>query len=175
MKPGEKKGILILLVVAIVVTGIVYFATRGNAGGQQVGNGGGTGTQTPTQQGTTSQTQSGTTTTSKTEFAETKSDGTTVNTSSKLNENKEMDGFSITNVNFTEKGGSSEMVAFVTNKTGSDQSGFLVDVVLLARDGSEIGRIPASILPTKAGETIQIRAKITENYVNAYDFKLEKK
>ena len=66
------------------------------------------------------------------------------------------------------------MVAFVTNNTGSDKDGFLVDVVLLAKDGSEIGRIPASITPTKAGETIQIRAKITENYINAYDFKLVK-
>ena len=109
------------------------------------------------------------------ELTKKEDDGTIVNVSQKLNENKEIDGFIITNINFTEKDGNSEMLACITNKTGYAQEGFLVDVVLYSQQGNEIGRIPASVLPTEANETIQIRAKITENYINAYDFKLEKK
>ena len=105
-----------------------------------------------------------------------KSDGTTVNISEKIKENKEIKGFKISNGEIKEKNGQTELVALVTNETGLDQSGFLVNVVLYDKEEKELGKIPASIIATKAGETIRIRAGITiKNYVEAYDFKLEER
>lgn len=163
MKPQEKKGILVLICIVIIVLLVVFFVTRNK--NEEPNNGGETSVGKETNSKVISQT----------EFTQTQEDGTTVNISSKLKEEREVDGFLITNISFSEKKGDSELVAYVTNNTGSDQKGFLVDIVLLNRDNSEIGRIPASIVETKAEETIQLRAKITENYVDAYDFKLEKK
>ena len=102
-------------------------------------------------------------------------DGSTINISKKLNENKEINGFIISNINFTEKNGDSELLAIVKNETGKTQNGFLIDIVLYDKTEKEIGRIPGTITKTEPGEEIQIRAKITENYINAYDLKIEKK
>jgi len=102
-------------------------------------------------------------------------DGTIVNTSKKLKESKEIKGFKIINISFKESNGQSELIADIVNETGSNQPGFLIDVVLYDKAGNEVGRIPASIIETKAGETIRLQAGITEHYVEAYDFKLVEK
>lgn len=103
------------------------------------------------------------------------SDGTVVNTSKKLRETKEFDGFSISNIEFKEKDGMTELIADVTNKTEKAQKAFLADIVLYDNSENEVARIPASVVDTQPGETIVIHAKITESYTNAYDFKLDKK
>ena len=156
MKSREKKGLLILILVALVIIGIIWFATRPKENGQA-------------QNGKTTQGES------VGEFTVKQSDGTIVNTSEKLKQNKEIQGFKISNIQFKEQGGESELVADVTNTTTEAKPGFLVDIVLYDKNGAEIGRIPANIIETEAGETIQIHAGITESYTNAYDFKMEEK
>ena len=59
--------------------------------------------------------------------------------------------------------------------TGSSQSAFMADIVLLDKEGKEQGRIPVAIPDTQIGETIGVQAGINDQYANAYNFKLEKK
>ena len=156
MKKQEKKMLLILVIVAVLIIAIIWFATRNKANN----NAEGTGT-------TTENAEQG-------EFTKVEEDGTIVNTSEKLKQTKENEGFSITNISFMKKGNETILTARVTNNTGEAQEGFLGQIVLLDKNENEIGRIPAMITETESGEAIDIETTITESYANAYDFRLEK-
>lgn len=157
MKSSEKRGLLVLIGVVIIVIGIIWLITNNKK----------------TKNNEVETPKNGEV--SVGEFTETENDGTVVNTSEKLKENKEIEGFKITSIRFEEKDGQSTLIANVTNTSGEAKEGFLVDIVLYDKAGNEIGRIPGNIIETIAGETIEMRAGITESYVNAYNFKLEKK
>lgn len=160
MKSSEKKGILILILVSVLIIVAIWMVTRPKNGGTN-NNGGSTQiSQVDASQG---------------EFTKVEQDGTVVNTSEKLKENKVESGFEISNISYSEKNGQSALVADVTNMTGKDQAGFMADIVLLDKEGKELGKIPVSITATKSGETIGIKAAITEKYANAYDFKIVKR
>jgi len=155
MKKKEKQGLLILVGVAILIITVIWFATRP----AKEDNGQTTGTQSSAAQG---------------EFTKVEADGSIVNTSEKLNADKKESGFDITNISFGEKNGKTILKARVTNKTGKPQGEFLAKIVLLNKQGKEIGRIPVRLPDMKVGEAIDVQATITESYANAYDFRLEK-
>ena len=160
MRNSEKKGLLLLILVAALIIVAMIIFTK------------------PTQkeeQNTNSTTQPSQTEIRQGEYTKVEQDGTVVNTSEKLKEDKMEAGFEISNISYSEKNGHTVLVADVTNMTGKDQAGFMADIVLLDKEGKEQGRIPVSITETKSGETIGIQAGITARYANAYDFKLEKK
>ena len=161
MEMDDRKKKIILLGTAVLIAFIIFVGVRGKEDSKE----------TVAQQTEQEVVQTATTDS----ITKKESDGTVVNTSQKLNENKEIDGFAITNIKFTKKNGETQLVADVTNKTQIAQKGFLADVVLYDASGKEMSRIPASITPTQVGETIEIIASITEDYIGAYDFKLEKK
>ena len=106
-------------------------------------------------------------------IVEIKEDGTVQNKSNKVKEDREIKGFKVTNIDLIkDTNGNTILTADITNATGSKQKGFLVEIVLLDKEGKELGRIPGSIIETDAGETIEMRSEITEDYINAYDIKL---
>lgn len=157
MKKKEKRALLILIIVAVLIIGAIWFLTRGNNKEQTAGAGANKGEQ---------------------QYVQVQQDGTKVNTSNKINENKEIEGFTIENVRFIERDGVTELRADVTNRTNEAKEGFLMDIVLYDKSGNEMGRIPGNVIETQAGETIEICAGITgivENYISAYDFKMVKK
>ena len=151
MKKKEKKMILILVLISIVIIAIVFGVTRGK------------GSKDTTVQNA-----------DQGELTKVEADGTIVNTSEKLKEEKDQSGFTITNINFVKKGDETTLSARITNNTGADQGSFFGKIILLDKNGNELGRIPVMVSETKAGEAIDIEASITESYANAYDFKLEK-
>ena len=151
MKKKEKRMILILILVSILIVGIVWLVTRPK-------------TNKTNASGSVAQG----------EFTKVDNEGTIVNTSEKINEDREELGFSITNVKLEEKNGETIISARITNKTESNQESFFGNIVLFNKQGNEIGRIPTMVSETQKGESIDIEASITESYVNAYDFKLEK-
>ena len=157
MKSSEKKGILILILVSIVIIAVIYGFTRGS------------------KDNNTNTNSSQSSNTEQSEFTKTESDGTVVNTSDKFKENKVESGFEISNINFSEKDGHTSLEADVTNMTGSAQGNFMADIVLLDKEGKEQGRIPVAIPETQIGETVGIQAGINDQYANAYNFTLEKK
>lgn len=152
MKKKEKQMILILILVAIVVIAIIYTVTKSNdKENKEIEN------------------------TVKEEFVQKQEDGTKVNVSDKLKEEKEIDGLKIGNIQLTEKNGQSVLLAKVTNSTTKDTQAFLVDIILYDKEGNEIAKIPGVVSGAKAGQTVELRVGITEDYANAYDFKIVKK
>ena len=166
MKSNEKRGILILILVAIIIIGIMFAVTRGSKNNSKDTN------QNINNEENIELSQVDP---SRGEFTKTESDGTVVNTSDKLKEDKVESGFEISNINYTEKDSHTVLEADVTNMTGSSQSAFMAEIVLLDKEGKEQGRIPVAIPDTQTGETICVQAGINDQYANAYNFKLEKK
>lgn len=164
MKSSEKKGILILILVSIVIIAVIYGVTHGSKNKN-----------TNTANQTISDTNQSQVDASRGEFTKTESDGTVVNTSDKLKEDKVESGFEISNINFSEKDGHTSLEADVTNMTGTAQGNFMAEIVLLDKEGKEQGRIPVAIPETQIGETVGIQAGINDQYANAYNFRLEKK
>ena len=154
MKKKEKKMILILIIVLILIIGVIWFLTRPKD-------------ETNSNKETNNSAAQG-------EYTKVEEDGTIVNTSEKLKENKEMQGFELTNIEFKEKNGETILSARVTNKTGETQQTFMGNIILLDKKNNEIGRIPVRISTMEAGEVRDIEATITESYANAFNFKLEK-
>lgn len=153
MKKSEKKMILILIIVSIFIIGAIWFATK------------------PKDESNNEETNNSA---AQGEYTKVEEDGTIVNISEKLKENKEMQGFELTNIQFKERNGETILSARVTNKTGETQKTFIGNIILLDKNSKEIGRIPVRISTIEAGESRDIEATITESYANAYDFKLEK-
>ncbi|MBO5478416.1 MAG: hypothetical protein J6A04_01670 [Clostridia bacterium] len=111
----------------------------------------------------------------KEEFVKVEQDGTKVNISNKLKEKKEFDGLKVENVQLTEKDGQSILLANVTNTTTQDLDSFFVDIILYDKQRNEIGTILGFISPVKSGQTVELKAGITEDYANVYDIKIVNK
>lgn len=102
-------------------------------------------------------------------------DGTKLNNSSKITENKKLQGLEITNTQITYNDGVTNLLANVKNTTKSDIDIQEVKIILLDENGKELYQMPGIIEAVKAGETIQFNSSITADFANAYDFKIMKK
>ena len=172
MKKNEKKMLLILILVAALIIGVIYFATRPK---DEVKATGGKTTASSAAQGEFTKVEEGTIVNTSEKLKEDKKmKGKIEKKRKKLKEKKEEEGFALTNIKLEEKNGETVLSARVTNKTGAAQETFIGNVVLLDKSGNEVGRIPVRISDTQDGESIDIEASITESYANAYNFKLEK-
>jgi len=153
MKKKEVQMIGILILVAVIIIAIIFFATRGK---KQESNTDGQTTQN----------------TEREEFIQVMEDGTKLNTSSKLNEEKEFKGLKIGNIQLTNKGDKTQLIADVTNPTQNDMQAMLIKIILLDKSGNEIARIGGRISPIKAGQTMQLSTSAMIDYTGAYDFKI---
>ena len=111
----------------------------------------------------------------KEEFVQVLEDGTKLNISNKLKEEKTIKGLKIGNIQLTEQNGQSVLLAEVRNEGTQDVQMFLINIILIDKEGKEIATIPGIVSPVKAGTTVQLNAGITEDYANAYDFKVEQR
>ena len=99
-------------------------------------------------------------------------DGISINKSTKLNEAKLVNGLLISNIQLTEKDGMTTLLADVTNKTDQNTELKKLKIVLLDESGNEIATMMAFVNAINAGETAQLNASTTSNYIRAYDFKV---
>ena len=151
MKKNEKRIILILLAILLIV--IVIFAVTKNKKGNNNDN-------TEVENKPVE------------EFVQVLEDGTKLNTSTKLNESRDVNGFKFENIQFTEQNGQSVLLADVTNNTGKATDYTLVDVILLDKTGKEIVKLGGIISPLQPGEKTQFNMSTTLDYANSYDFKI---
>ena len=164
MKKNEKKAILILVVVAVLIIGIIWLCIPKN-NGETTNNGG---------QATAQKANGSSASASQGEYTKVESNGTIENTSETLKKERTESGFKLSNVTLKEEGGETKFGALVTNMTEEAQPSFYGKVELLDKAGNVIGEIPVMISETQKGEVIEIEATITESYANAYDYKLVK-
>ncbi len=148
----KKEAIFILILIAIVVAIIVMGAVRKNKAKGNNANG---------NQGE-----------NKVNY-EVLEDGTKLNNSSKVNEDKAYNGLKFSNIQLTENGDLTSLVADVTNTTSTATSDFtMVDLTFYDEDGNSLGSTIGLIKPLAAGETTQLNASLTLDYANAYDLKI---
>lgn len=97
-------------------------------------------------------------------------DGVKINKSTKLNEAKDVNGLRITNIQLTSESGMTNLLADVTNNTGTKTEVKTVEITLLDEEGKELTTVTGILDELEAGETTQLNIAMTSNYINAYDF-----
>ena len=152
MKKKEKRGLLILILVAIAI--ITTLAIITNRKEKEVNS-------DSTEENKVVE-----------EFVQVLEDGTKLNTSTKLSETKTVDGLKIGNIQLTMQNGQSVLLADAENDTGKDIDIMLLDIILLDKNGNELTTIAGIIGDLKAGEKQQLNSSVTSDYANAYDFKV---
>ena len=157
MKKKEKRMILILLVVLVIA--IVAFIISKNA------NKGNKGTENNTTEENTA----------VEEFVQVLEDGTKLNTSEQLSKTKQVGAYKFENMQLTEQGSQTVLLADVTNTSSSATDLQLVDVTLLDQEGKEIITVGGIISPLQPGAKTQFNTSMTLDYANTYDFKIELK
>ena len=157
MKKQEKRMILILL--AVLVIAIVAFIISKNA------NKGNKGTENNTTEENTA----------VEEFVQVLEDGTKLNTSEQLSKTKQVGAYKFENMQLTEQGSQTVLLADVTNTSSSATDLQLVDVTLLDKEGKEIITVGGIISPLQPGAKTQFNTSMTLDYANTYDFKIELK
>lgn len=154
MKKNEKIIISILLVVLVIA--IIIFAVNKNKKEEDNNEN----INTETENNVTE------------EFVQVLEDGTKLNTSTKLNETKQVGIYKFENIQLTEKDGQSLILADVTNTSKNETDAKIVDIKLLDKDGKEIVTIGGIISPLKSGETKQFNSSMSLDYANIYDFEI---
>lgn len=102
-------------------------------------------------------------------------DGTQVNTSTKILEDKNVGTLVISNVQITRKNDITTIIADVKNTGTKNDGKFSVNVTFLEKDGDKITSIIGYIQEVKPGETLELVISGSYNFVDAYDFIIEKR
>ena len=152
MKKKEKRMILFLIVVGVIVVSVIFFATRPKE------------ENVPSEQASENKVVE--------EFVQVLEDGSKLNTSTKLNETKNVNGLEIGNIQLSMVGGETTLFANVKNNTGADIGVTEIDITLYDKNGGEIVTIGGVIGDVKAGESVKLEASTTLDFANAYDFKV---
>lgn len=102
-------------------------------------------------------------------------DGTKVNISKKIKEQKKIDNLVVSDMEITEVDNVCTIIANVTNNTKQEQGDYAVEIRLLNSKGDEIGTVPGYIGIIKPGESMALTASVTADYANAYNCEIVKK
>ena len=153
MKKKEKRMILILLAVLAIV--IIALVINKNAKKENKENKAETANNTVAE-----------------EFVQVLEDGTKLNTSEQLNKTKQVGAYKFENMQLTEQGSQTVLLADVTNTSSSATNMQLLDVTLLDKHGKEIVTIGGIISPLQPGAKTQFNTSMTLDYANTYDFKI---
>ena len=102
-------------------------------------------------------------------------DGTKLNDSEKLKEDKKMNEIKLTDTQLTYKNGITTLLCNVTNNSDKEFKMQDVEIILRDENGNEIYRITGVIENLQPGETKQFSTHITADFANAYDFTMVKK
>ena len=154
MKKSEKRMIGILVLITVIVIIIYVVTSRGkeeNIGVAEEGN------------------------QVVEEFVEVLEDGTRLNTSSKLQETKTIDGMEVTNLQLTESGDISLLLGTVRNVSSEAKGGYPVEIRVVDKEENEIVTVGGYIPELAPGAETQLNSSATFDYANAYDFTITKK
>ena len=163
----KHEGILLAIVIAVFAVIIIILLSGGNK------------EQAPAQAGqaqTTSSSSSAKVDTNKIpdnlENAKLVNDYQKLNTSTKMQETKTINGLEINNVQLTSKDNVTTMLATVTNKTSQTAGDFAVKLTMLDKDGKTITEAHGYISKVEPGKSVQLNISKTYDFANAYDYKI---
>lgn len=108
------------------------------------------------------------------EYVEVLEDGTKVNTSNKLKENKKFGNLEISNISIEEKENETILEADVTNIGSNNEGDYAIYLLIKDNEGKEIKKIAGYINHIGPNEKTRLRIKTSYDFANAYDFEIEK-
>ena len=108
------------------------------------------------------------------EYVEVLEDGTKVNTSNKLKENKKFGNLEISNISIEEKENETILEADVTNIGSNNEGDYAIYLLIKDDEGKEIKKIAGYINHIGPNEKTRLRIKTSYDFANAYDFEIEK-
>ena len=107
-------------------------------------------------------------------YTEQTSEGITVNVSEELSKPKKVENLDITDISLTKQGTISNLTVTVENNTQEANEPFDANFTFIDRDGNEIAQIASYIEILQPGEKYQIELMAKLDYVEAYNFTVEK-
>ena len=153
MKPNEKKMIVILLIITLIVF-VIFINNRKKEDNK-------------------SENINDAEVIQDSKLVTTNEDGTKQNISSKLQENKQLGDYSITDINVTSNNDNLTVRANITNNTGKNTSEFAFKIIVLNKSGEEIGTLGAYVGNMKNGETKMINASTSMDINEIYDLEFQ--
>ena len=166
---GKKKGMkknekIVILVLVIILIAVIIFAAVRNSSSSD------------TEETETSSTaeSSETELESAGDYSVVLEDGTKLNISEKLNEDKELDELEITDIQLTESDGVTQLLATVTNTSDEVQGGYIATLTLLDADGNALVVLSPYIEELEPDESTQLNVSAVFDYADAYDFTITK-
>ena len=157
MTKKEKKRILILVAIVIVIV-VAMVISMSKKGKQQAEN-------NPTEQNQQ---------VNKEEFVQTLDDGTRLNTSTKLQETKRIEGLELSNFQVTAVNNETQLLGTIKNTSNTTQGDFLANIKVVDKAGKELTTVQVYIKEMKPGETSKLMSSNVFDYANAYDFSITK-
>lgn len=152
MKKSGIKIFIILLILSLLILGVIYFIIKNNVHTDTI------------EQNQISE-----------EFVQTLDDGTKLNTSTKLNENKNINGLQIGNIQLKREDNKTTLLADVENVTDKTINEKYLDIILIDKEAKILTTIPAITVKLEPGEKTQLNIGTQLDYVNAYDFRIIEK
>ena len=156
MTKKEKKRILILVAIVIVIV-VAMVISMSKKGKQKAEN--------PTEQNQQ---------VNKEEFVQTLDDGTRLNTSTKLQETKKIEGLELSNFQVTAVNNETQLLGTIKNTSNTTQGDFLANIKVVDKAGKELTTVQVYIKEMKPGETSKLMSSNVFDYANAYDFSITK-
>ena len=154
MSKREIQGIIILIVTSIIIIGVIFLLTRKTEEEKYIN-----------------------TIVSKDEIidnsiVQTVDSDTKVNVSSKLNEDKSVNGINFKNIQLVKVDKLTILSMDVENTTGKDIKDTMISINLLDQNGNKIKAMSGIISAVKNGETVKLKSIANGDYTNAYDLKI---
>ena len=113
--------------------------------------------------------------TTQEEFVQKLEDGSKLNISEKLKEERKLGNLEIKNIQLREEGKITTLIADVENPTKVKTEKKKVKVEILDKQGNVITELKGIIDPIEANGKAQINMAVTADVANAYDFKVSKR
>ena len=109
------------------------------------------------------------------EFVEKLADGSKLNKSEELKEEKKLGTLSIGNIQLREVGGITTLLADVVNPTNTETERKKVKVEILDKQGEVITELKGIIDPIEANGKVQLNMAVTADVANAYNFRISER
>ena len=156
MNKDEKRWIVLLVAVLVIAVVLIIGLSRSKK------------TEEPVKNNEVEQVQK------EEAYVEVLEDGSKVNTSNKLKENKEFNGLEISNIEIVEKDNETILEADIKNQTNEAQGDYGIYLKIKDDKGNEIKKIAGYINYMGAKEKTRLSIKTSYDFANAYDFEIEK-
>ena len=105
-------------------------------------------------------------------YVQVQEDGTKVNISKKLAENKNVNGIDVEDISLKEKDNITVLEARVVNNSKEKKEEFMVNIEFLNDNDEQITTITGYIPTLEAGETTTIKTQTTLDFANSYNIKI---